>query len=210
MKIWEIIYYVFFAMAVMIALLLIISIFPIRGNYQILAVQSGSMEPGIKTGGLVVVKPSPTYKIGDIITFALDQKKIAATHRINDIRLEAGKPIYTTKGDANNAPDQREVLPKEIIGRVIFSLPFLGYLLNVVKTPFGFMLIIVIPGIIIIYDEIKKIKKEFIQLKKQKIINLDEAKSAAKNSKPKVKKAQRRLQVKSKKEARQKTGEKTV
>lgn len=113
------------------------------------------MEPTVKTGSIVVVKPSLEYKVGDIITFGKDDKKnIPTSHRINAIRMVQGKMFYTTKGDANNVPDAKEISQKEIIGKVIFKLPYLGYVLDMAKKPIGFILLVAIPALAIIYDEV--------------------------------------------------------
>src|SRR3989344_9392425 len=102
----KILTYLFGTFVAVIALLLIISSFPIKGNYQIMIVQSGSMEPDIKTGSIVVVKPASEYKIGDVITFGPAPKgKVPTTHRIVDVRLQTGVPVFITKGDANEEND---------------------------------------------------------------------------------------------------------
>lgn len=166
MKNFKFIYYIFIAFIVAIALLLIVSSFPITGNCKILMVLSGSMEPSIKTGSVVVVKPVKDYKIGDAITFGpYSKKKAPITHRIYDIKVVEGQPIYITKGDANNAPDIREIQKKDIVGKVLFSIPFVGYAVSFAKQPLGFFLIIIIPAAIIIIDEIKNI---FSEVKKKK------------------------------------------
>lgn len=169
-KFSKIIYNIFFGLVVALAILLVISIFPITGNYKILVVKSGSMEPIIHTGSIVVIKPSTEYKIGDIVTFTGTNanERTPITHRINDIRLQEGKAIYITKGDANNAPDQREIQYREIMGKLLFSVPFVGYALDAVRQPIGFILIIAIPALIIIYDEMAKIKKEIVRLRNKK------------------------------------------
>ena len=172
MKPLKIIYYAFIAFIVSIALLLIVSVFPITGNYKLFIVQSGSMEPAIKTGSIVMVKPEKDYKIGDVITFGPYTKAKAPTsHRIYDIKVIEGKPYYITKGDANNAPDQREVPKREVIGKVLFSIPYLGYAVDFAKKPIGFALIIILPATIIILDEIKKVFEEVkkMRLKKREI-----------------------------------------
>jgi len=69
MEIFKTIYYIFIAFISIIALLLIISIFPVTGNIKFMIVQSGSMQPAIKMGSVVMVKPVADYKIGDVITF---------------------------------------------------------------------------------------------------------------------------------------------
>jgi signal peptidase len=169
MKIFKIIYNIFFVCLVIIALLLIISVLPITGNFKILTVLSGSMEPKIHTGSIVAVKPATEYKVGDVITFGkISKTETPTTHRIFDIKLQEGKPIYITKGDANNTPDMKEVLGSEVVGKVVFSVPYVGFAVDFAKKPFGFMLIIVIPAVIIIYDEIRKIKNEVLKMKKKK------------------------------------------
>lgn len=168
-KPFKIIYYVFLAAVVSIALLLVVSIFPITGNFKVLVVQSGSMEPVIHTGSIVIVKPASEYKIGDIITFGPNTKtKAPTTHRIHEIKVQNGIPTYITKGDANNAPDTKEIRKSEIIGKVLFSVPYAGYAVAAAKKPLGFTFIIIIPAAIIIYDEIRKIWEEAKKLKDKK------------------------------------------
>ncbi|MCX6761203.1 MAG: signal peptidase I [Candidatus Nealsonbacteria bacterium] len=166
MKIFKFIYYIFIAFIVVIALLLIVSTFPITGNFKVLTVISGSMEPAIKTGSVVVVKPENDYKIGEMITFGPYSKtKAPTTHRIYDIKVVEGQVIYITKGDANNAPDGREIQKKDVVGKVLFSVPFVGYAVYFAKQPLGFALIIIVPAAIVIVDEIKNI---YVEIKKKK------------------------------------------
>jgi len=165
---FKIIYYIFLAFIGAIAILLIVSVFPITGNYKLMIVQSGSMEPAIKLGSVVIVKPANDYKIGDVISFgAVTKTKAPTTHRISDIKVENGKISYITKGDANDNPDQREVLKNEVMGKVLFDVPFIGYAVDFAKRPLGFSLIIIVPAALIIIDEIKNIYGE-IKKKKPK------------------------------------------
>jgi signal peptidase len=166
MKIFKVIYYIVIAFIVLVALLLIVSTFPIPGNFKVMTVISGSMQPAIKMGSVVMVKPASDYKIGDIITFGPYSKtKAPTTHRIYDIKVVNSQPVYITKGDANNAPDAKEIQKKDILGKVLFSVPFVGFAVDFAKKPVGFALIIIIPALIIIGDEIKKIIQE---IKKKK------------------------------------------
>ena len=168
MKPFKIIYYVFFAAIVAIGLLLILSVLPIPGNYQVMVVRSGSMEPVIKGGAVVIVRPVETYKINDVITFRQRGKaRIPINHRIIDIRVEEGNPIYITKGDANDAPDAREIRERDILGRVLFDIPYVGYAVAAAQKPIGFMVLIIIPAALIMYDQGIRIWKE-IKRKKDK------------------------------------------
>ena len=169
MSILKILYYVFLGFIVLVAILLIVSVLPIMGNYKIMTVISGSMQPAIKMGSVVMVKPVSDYKIGDVITFGpYTRTKAPTSHRIYDIKVQGGEPVYITKGDANNAPDAREIKKEDILGKVLFSVPFVGYAVDFAKKPMGFALIIIVPAALIIFDEAKKI---FGEIKKKKIEN---------------------------------------
>jgi signal peptidase len=167
MKFLKGIYYVFLTVLVLIAVLLIVSVFSFPGNIKIMAVLSGSMEPKIHTGSIVIVKPAASYKVGDIITFG-PKGETPTTHRIAEMRLQTGQPVYKTKGDANNTEDSKEVVGQDIIGKVYLSVPYAGYAINAVKKPAGFMVVIIVPAVIIIYEELKKVWREAANLRKKK------------------------------------------
>ena len=157
----KIIYYVVIGFVALVAVLLVVSVLPITGNFKVMVVQSGSMAPKIKMGSVVVIKPVEEYKIGDVITFGpYSRIKAPITHRISDVKIVNGQPVYITKGDANNSPDQREIQKREIIGKVLFDVPYLGYVVSFAKKPIGFTLIIVVPAGLIIFDETKNIFNE--------------------------------------------------
>jgi len=162
MKIFNVICNALLVIVIILALLLIISVFPIPGNYKVLMVLSGSMEPVIKTGSIVAVKPSEDYKIDDIITFYSFKSETPVTHRIVDIKEGNNKVLYKVKGDANEESDWEEVSKEDVVGKVLFSVPFLGYVINFLQQPIGFALIVLIPAIIIIYEEVTKIKREIV------------------------------------------------
>jgi signal peptidase len=134
------------------------------GDTRYEPVYTGSMEPAIPVGGIVVIKPvnPDTLKVGDIICFKIESESFTTvTHRIFNITDEG----FITKGDANEDPDQWIVKKENVIGKVIAVIPFLGYLGYFVRTPIGFILLIIIPATIIIILEIRNIVKE---LKKNK------------------------------------------
>ncbi|MFF2450437.1 signal peptidase I [Neobacillus sp. NPDC058068] len=71
------------------------------------------MEPGIKTGSIIAVKPGGDmnrFKKGDVITFKMDETKLV-TRRINEVNKNENQVIYWTKGDNNNSEDINPVLP---------------------------------------------------------------------------------------------------
>src|ERR1035437_365082 len=175
----NIIYYTVLGAIIFVALLLIISTFPITGNIKVLTVLSGSMEPAIHTGSVVIIKPESSYKVGDIITFGQNTKTdIPTTHRIAEMKAVEGSIVYKTKGDANNAEDSTETPQKDVIGKVLFSIPWLGYIVDFVKKPVGLMLVIVIPAVIVVYDELRTIGKQIMAIReKRKIVKVEEIKN---------------------------------
>jgi len=144
----------------MIGILVAFSFFPIPGNYKIYTVLSGSMEPAIHTGSLIFVKPLIEYNEGDIITRNTKDKKATVTHRIIVKAEEKGEIYFKTKGDANDGEDTEKIAQEEIIGKSFLAIPLLGYPVSYAKTMQGLILLIIIPAIIIIYDEVRKIEKE--------------------------------------------------
>lgn len=121
------------------------------------------MYPTLKKGDLILVKRQKNYKNGDIITFSNPRgikKSDTVTHRIVEMTKEKGHMIYKTKGDANTGPDGWKVGEDNIVGITIYSLPFLGYIISVSKTPYGFFLLILFSAFILLYTEIQNIKSE--------------------------------------------------
>jgi len=162
-KFFNIIYYIIISAIIFIALLVIISSFPITGNIKMFTVLSGSMEPSIHVGSVVVIKPVSNYKIGDVITFG--KMDVPTTHRITEMKVTEGEMVYQTKGDANDSPDGEEVNAKDIRGKVMFSIPWFGYVVDFVKKPMGLMVVIVVPSVIIVYDQLQGILREMKKLK---------------------------------------------
>lgn len=154
----------FYAFSILLLLsvagLFLASMLPIPGNIEIKIVKSGSMEPTIPTGSLVVIKPAENYTLRDVITFGADTRiQIPTTHRIVATREENGT-WYTTKGDANEDPDTKEIRKAEIIGKVMTHVPYAGFVLDFAKKPLGFLLLIGIPAATIIIDELINIVRE--------------------------------------------------
>src|SRR3989344_8902632 len=162
-------YGLFVGAIVVLAGLLASTLLPIPGNFQVKVVKSGSMEPTIHTGSLVVIKPKESYAEGDVITFGKDTKTdVPTTHRIVASRAEGGVLIFTTKGDANEESDTKEVVQSEVVGKALFAVPYVGYLIDFARKPLGFALLIGIPALAVIGDEIAKIWREARRLREKK------------------------------------------
>lgn len=160
----KIISYFIYVLVIIFAILALSSKFTI-GGFKLLVVMSGSMEPAIKTGSMVIDKNFNDYNIGDIITFKDEQKpKETTTHRIKDKQCQEGNCLFLTKGDANNSADGEQVTEDRIVGKTILSIPYFGYIASFARTLEGLIIFIVIPATIIIYEEFKKIHQETKQI----------------------------------------------
>lgn len=94
-----------------------------------LTVVSGSMEPTIETGSVVideVISPLDA-RPGDIVTFQDPLRPRQLTHRLQKMRVEGDTAYMVTLGDANDAPERWTVETDGQIGRVVAHLPKLGY-----------------------------------------------------------------------------------
>ena len=101
-----------------------------RNDWEFNAVLSGSMEPVLHVGGLIVTRPVDTaeLKVGDIISFRVTGSDTPVCHRIIEVHSEGGVLSFITKGDANDSIDPSPVLAEAVKGKEIFYLPYVGYL----------------------------------------------------------------------------------
>ncbi len=148
---------IFVGLMLLVALLFLVPLLPIEQNLQLRIVESGSMEPSIMTGSLVVILPASSYGLNDVITFESKTADVPTTHRIVDTYEENGRTWFITKGDANEEADTNAVAPESVIGKVMFSAPYAGFILDFARQPIGFALLIVLPAIMIVLGEIEKI-----------------------------------------------------
>ena len=158
-SIWQVVYLTIVVVLVGFSFLVVSTRLPLPGNWQLLTVTSGSMEPKIPVGSMVLVKPSQTLQTGDVITFD-PNPNLTVTHRIVAVEYEQTNKRFLTKGDANDDLDTWKVAPEQVRGKVILTLPFLGYLSQWLKSPTGFVVAIVLPSAVIIYAELMVLKKQ--------------------------------------------------
>jgi signal peptidase len=106
-------------------------------------VLSGSMEPDISPGDVVIVASGPVA-VGDVITYRTGND-VPTTHRI----VEEVDGAYRTKGDANENVDAGLVDPSQILGSVIVVIPLMGYIILWANTTVGFALLVVVPLVLL-------------------------------------------------------------
>ncbi len=135
----------------------------ISGSLQPLIVLSGSMQPIMNPGDTVIIREtSPTeIKRGDIIAFddPSGRSNVLITHRVINVNSNEDNLSFKTKGDASEDPDPFVVSREDVVGRAVFSIPYLGYLFHYGSHPIVLVLLILIPSILIILSEIRKISE---------------------------------------------------
>lgn len=126
------------------------------------AVVSGSMSPKIPVGALAFVQfTDPTQlQNGDVIAFP-DPKnqKIIVLHRIVGIEKTGTIFNYSTKGDANNTQDPWRISSSTVRGKMLSSIPTLGYPIQFAQSPKGFIVLVGIPAALLTVLQFKTIKE---------------------------------------------------
>jgi len=172
-KIKKIVEFVTMGFLFAILIFVLIPLLPIQNNYSLKMVTSGSMSPAIKTGAIVMVKPVDSYKIKDIITFQVGSgKRDIVTHRI----ISRKGDEFITQGDANNVADIKPNKKENILGKVVFNIPYAGYITNVIGSKIGILILLLLPALFIIIGEGKKIFTEVKKIKKKKIDKIKDEK----------------------------------
>ncbi len=131
---------------VVLLILAVLLIGPKLLGFQGYAVLSGSMEPDIPVGSIVYdkeVEPEE-LEVGDVITYQLSDNTLV-THRIISIDESAKEMI--TKGDANDVEDGAPVSYSNVVGKMSFSIPLIGYITIYGKTKLG---IAAVCGVIVV------------------------------------------------------------
>lgn len=115
------------------------------------AVISGSMEPEIPVGSIVCSQKVEfaDLKENDVISYQVSSDTIV-THRI--VSIDNEKKQVITKGDANNVNDANPVPSSNIIGKVVFSLPLIGYISIYMQSMLGIVIICAIVFILILLN----------------------------------------------------------
>lgn len=133
-------------------------------------VSSGSMQPALAPGSLIVSRPQPSYQPGDVITY----KKISqhhprlnpdslVTHRVVKTKKTSQATLILTQGDANQDPDIGWINQEAVMGKAIFCLPLIGYGLLFAQSKWGVGIFVLLPACLLITLQFKKIIKSLGQ-----------------------------------------------
>lgn len=104
-------------------------------GYGFYSVLTGSMEPTIHTGSLIITKQTKPedIKVNDIITFKSKNTNNLTTHRVIEIKNDDSIK-FITQGDANNTKDPAPIDSSLFVGKVVFFIPFLGSIALFIKS----------------------------------------------------------------------------
>ncbi len=118
---------------------------------------SGSMQPNINIGDIVVVKKVDIneLQVEDIISYR--KGKDVITHRINKIETKDKEVVIKTKGDSNNVEDSYEITQESIEGKVVKIIPNIGKLNLLLQNKM--IIIIILLTIFLMYSRNIKTQK---------------------------------------------------
>lgn len=161
--------------AIIVAGLGIAATLPRDGPFKVLIVRSGSMEPTIPVGSLVIAQKQNQYGVGDIVTYdpstvaqgcpdCRTGKESFVTHRI----VAAIGDNFWVQGDANASPDGSPVPYSAVVGKLQWTVPYAGFAVNFARTPVGFSILIVFPALLIVIQEILAIGRELEKEKERR------------------------------------------
>jgi len=158
--------YIFLGFMVAVGAFLGVSVL-LHTQIPLAAVTSGSMTPTIKQGDLLVVEGVNTsnLQVGNIIVYKTTDPYLGGeliVHRIVKIDIYDGRVIgYVTKGDNNPVPDNEAgfepptgIPPQDVVGKVIFVIPLLGFIVLFLKQPAGFVLMVLLLGAVVFWSVI--------------------------------------------------------
>ncbi len=127
--------------------LVAVATLPVLFGYHTYVVEGGSMGSSLKAGSVAVSKPTGPYalEIGDIIARRSSPDSPPVLHRIVDISIEDGQRVFVTQGDVNRTPDPQPVAFDGQGDKVVYSVPYAGYILHYAQGRLGRLLLIGAP-----------------------------------------------------------------
>lgn len=130
------------------------------GPVKFMTVTGSSMEPTITESDIVVVNTLSTRpEVGDIVSFRHvfgvdgESQTLIVTHRVVKIVDEG----YITQGDAYAEPDGYTVASGDVVGVLLFKIPFIGALVHFAASEKGLLTLVILPAVVLIIQEIQEI-----------------------------------------------------
>ncbi len=160
-------------------------------KFSLYTIISPSMVPNINVYDVVIdlrVDEPEDIEIGDVITFYSDSPELhggTITHRvISIIKNKDGSYSYQTKGDNNLVEDSSTVPFEKVVGKVALRIPQLGRVQFFLASSYGWLLLLLVPSLYIIFKSIFKLRKLKQEEKKQELKSQKSSKLKEVLSKP--------------------------
>lgn len=165
----------------------VVSVRTLGGNANILGykpyiVLSDSMRDTFQVGDISVsraVDPA-ALEPGDIVTFTSidpDHYGEVVTHKIREITTYEGQPAFVTYGTTTGEDDGYPAPFDQVVGEYVFRVPKLGYFFQFLKTPAGYVTVILIPFLVLIGLQLGRFVKLIRQYRREQQAELDETQS---------------------------------
>ena len=141
-------------LGLLVAVALVVVALPLASKGEWRTVQTGSMEPHVSPGDVVLLAPSQDVpEVGDVVAFPDPlQPDRDVLHRVVAFDEQGA---LVTKGDANDVNDPWTVAPSQLIGTEILTIPKLGFLVSTVASDAGILIFLVLPALAIVFNESK-------------------------------------------------------
>lgn len=136
-------------------------------QFKLFILTSGSMEPALSAGTLVITQPKQRYHPGEVVSFHREtmvgrkKRSLVVTHRILSSRKTDDGFVYQTKGDSNQSPDEELLDQDYIYGKVLAAVPLIGFLLMWPYSSIGFYFLIILPAVLIVIHQVLNIINQF-------------------------------------------------
>ncbi len=153
--------YMLLGVMILVSIMLLVPLTSVGQQlYQPVIIKSGSMEPALPMGSLVVIQSSDEYLVGDVIAFKYQTAtgEQLVIHRIHKVSPNLEEKSYVTKGDANQNYEPEVVLNSAVLGKVTVLIPHVGWWLAQLKNGYGILAAIFIPAAIFLVESFARRK----------------------------------------------------
>ena len=152
-------------MAALVGVLVVVAVatVPTLFGYHAYIVYGGSMDPSLKLGSVAVGKPvaPEELEVGDVIVRRWSADSSPVLHRIVDITIDDGQYLFTTQGDQNGQPDPTPASFEGKGDKIIYTVPYVGFLFHFARTTAGFLSLVATPIALLLGQTLWKIRGLF-------------------------------------------------
>ncbi|HUS82304.1 MAG TPA: signal peptidase I [Dehalococcoidia bacterium] len=138
----------YLAAALAIIVLLIVPVILTLFGYRTYVIYGGSMGSALRNGSIAITRrvEAKSVNVGDVVAIRRSARSLPVLHRIVDVETSDGTRRFVTQGDANKEPDSEPASLQGTGDRVVFSIPYLGYLVHFARGGTGRALLLIIPS----------------------------------------------------------------